>query len=91
MRISSESFSSVKWEMMRARIPNKVRDVPGAAGSAAEPDAEQVAREAEYRELRRKLWIAAALSAPVVVNFVSVLIIACQHARVPVISVHQPK
>jgi hypothetical protein len=39
---------------------------------------------------RRKLWIAAALSAPVLVNFVSVLIIACQRARVPVISVHQP-
>jgi hypothetical protein len=79
-----------KWEMMRARIPNKVRAVPGVAGSAAEPDAEQVAREAEYRELRRKLGIAAALSAPVLVNFVSVLIIACQRARVPVISVHKP-
>jgi Cu+-exporting ATPase len=45
---------------------------------ATEPerDAEQLAQEAEYREVRRAFWIAAALSAPV-------LAIAMSHGRIP--------
>ncbi|HWJ23970.1 MAG TPA: HAD-IC family P-type ATPase, partial [Gemmatimonadaceae bacterium] len=53
----------------------RVRTAPeGAAGEADVAAAEQEARTAEYRELRRKFWIAAALSLPV-------LAIAMSHGR----------
>lgn len=51
----------------------RVRDVPGS-GEAAE-DSERAARAAEYFELRRKFWLATALSLPVVV-------IAMSHGRI---------
>jgi Cu+-exporting ATPase len=54
----------------------RVHDVPGEGGDATAGDAEQAYREAEYRELRRKFWIAAILSAPV-------LVIAMSHGRIP--------
>jgi Cu+-exporting ATPase len=50
--------------------------VPGGGGDATAEDSEQAYREAEYRELRRKFWIAAILSAPV-------LVIAMSHGRIP--------
>ncbi|HEY0405989.1 MAG TPA: heavy metal translocating P-type ATPase [Pyrinomonadaceae bacterium] len=52
----------------------RVREVPTGGGSSAE-EAEDEARAAEYRELRRKFWIAALLSAPV-------LVIAMSHGRI---------
>jgi Cu+-exporting ATPase len=53
----------------------RVRDVPGDGGDITAGEAEEDARDAEYRELKRKLWIAAALSLPV-------LVIAMSHGRV---------
>ncbi|HEU0052068.1 MAG TPA: heavy metal translocating P-type ATPase, partial [Longimicrobium sp.] len=53
----------------------RVRAVPG---DAAAPDAEELEREAhaaEYRDLRRKFWIAAVLSLPV-------LVMAMSHGRI---------
>lgn len=50
----------------------RVREVQGNEVEAV--DAEQAAREEEYRELRRKFWFAVALSAPV-------LLIAMSHGR----------
>ena len=52
----------------------RVREVPTGGGSSAE-EAEDEARAAEYRELRRKFWIAALLSAPV-------LVIAMSHGSI---------
>ncbi|MDX6696534.1 MAG: P-type Cu+ transporter [Blastocatellia bacterium] len=52
----------------------RVREIPSGGGSSAE-DAEDAARAAEFQELRRKFWLAAALSAPV-------LFIAMSHGRV---------
>ncbi len=51
----------------------RVREVPGA-GAGAE-DVETSARVAEYKDLRRKFWLAALLSAPV-------LVIAMSHGRI---------
>lgn len=51
----------------------RVRDVSGS-GETAE-DSERAAREAEYKELNRKFWFAAALSLPV-------LAIAMSHGRI---------
>jgi Cu+-exporting ATPase len=52
----------------------RVREVSGAGGEAA-GDSEAAAREAEYRDLRRKFFIAAALSLPV-------LVVAMSHGRI---------
>ena len=52
-----------------------VREMPGGGGDAAEVSAEDAARNAEYHELRRKFWIAAVLSLPV-------LVIAMSHGRI---------
>src|ERR1044071_3202571 len=51
----------------------RVREVSGSGEEAA--DSEQAARAAEYKELRRKFWVAALLSLPV-------LVIAMSHGRV---------
>jgi Cu+-exporting ATPase len=51
-----------------------VRSIPDGGGAAGE-DSEAAARLAEYRELRRKFWIAAALSLPV-------LVITMSHGRI---------
>ncbi len=51
----------------------RVREVSGS-GEEAE-DSEQAARAAEYKELRRKFWVAALLSLPV-------LVIAMSHGRI---------
>jgi Cu+-exporting ATPase len=53
----------------------RVQNVPGAAEGVSTPDVEQQARDAEYRELRRKFWIGAALSLPL-------LVIAMSHGKV---------
>ncbi|MDQ3908524.1 MAG: heavy metal translocating P-type ATPase [Acidobacteriota bacterium] len=52
----------------------RVREVPGVVEAASE-DYEQAARAAEYRDLRRKLLVAAILSLPV-------LAVAMSHGRV---------
>jgi Cu+-exporting ATPase len=52
----------------------KVSETPNT-GDASGGDREQAARQAEYRELRQKFWIAAALSLPV-------LVIAMSHGRI---------
>jgi Cu+-exporting ATPase len=56
----------------------RVREVPGGVDDAAE-DAEEAARAAEYRDLKRKFWVAALLSAPV-------LVIAMSHGRIPLLN-----
>ena len=53
----------------------RVREAPGAGGDAAAVDTEAEARAEEVGELRRKFWVAAALSLPV-------LVIAMSHGRV---------
>jgi len=53
----------------------QVREVPGGGGDAAAEDAEAAARAEEYRDLRRKLVVAAILSMPV-------LLIAMSHGRI---------
>jgi Cu+-exporting ATPase len=53
----------------------RVREVSGSGGEEAE-DSERAARRAEYRDLLRKFWTAAALSLPV-------LVIAMSHGRIP--------
>ncbi|HEY0385805.1 MAG TPA: heavy metal translocating P-type ATPase, partial [Pyrinomonadaceae bacterium] len=52
----------------------RVREVPNGAGASAE-EAESAARADEYAKLRRKFWLAALLSAPV-------LLIAMSHGRI---------
>jgi len=52
-----------------------VRDVAGAGGDVAAEESEQSARDAEYRDLKRKFIIAAVLSFPV-------LTIAMSHGRI---------
>jgi Cu+-exporting ATPase len=54
----------------------RVAETPPDSADAAAEDVEQAIRAAEYRDLRRKFWIAALLSLPVVV-------IAMSHGRVP--------
>lgn len=51
----------------------RVREVSGGGGAAE--DSEAAAREAEYRDLRRKFFVAAALSLPV-------LVVAMSHGRI---------
>ena len=53
----------------------RVADAPGDPSSSAAVDPEQAARSAEYRDLRRRFWIAAVLSVPV-------LVIAMSHGRI---------
>ncbi|HVF28655.1 MAG TPA: heavy metal translocating P-type ATPase [Pyrinomonadaceae bacterium] len=53
----------------------RVREVPGGGSDAAAEDAEAAARSEEYRDLRRKLVVAAILSLPV-------LLIAMSHGRI---------
>ena len=53
----------------------RVAESRGGGGDAAAEDSEQAARLAEYHGLRRKFWIAAVLSLPV-------LVIAMSHGRV---------
>ncbi|MDB5296847.1 MAG: heavy metal translocating P-type ATPase, partial [Phycisphaerales bacterium] len=53
----------------------RVRQTPGGSEGATIEDAEQAARLAEYRDLRRKFWVAAVLSLPV-------LVIAMSHGRI---------
>jgi len=45
----------------------RVADVPGAGGDAAAADAEAMARNEEYRDLRRRFIVALVLSVPVLV------------------------
>jgi len=52
-----------------------VRETPGGAGDAAAAATEDTARTAEYQMLRRKFWVAAALSLPI-------LAIAMSHGRI---------
>jgi Cu+-exporting ATPase len=54
----------------------RVRETPGGGGSVTAEDSQAAARSAEYDDLRRKFWIAALLSAPV-------LVIAMSHGRIP--------
>jgi Cu+-exporting ATPase len=56
----------------------RVRDVSTGSDQTA-ADVEQQAREEEYRGLRRKFWIAAVLSVPV-------LVIAMSHGRIPLLN-----
>jgi Cu+-exporting ATPase len=53
----------------------RVREVSGGGSAEGAAEDARAAREAEYRELRRKFWAAAALSLPV-------LIIAMSHGRI---------
>ena len=53
----------------------RVREMPGGGGDLAEGEAEGEARDSEYRMLRRKFWVAAVLSLPI-------LAIAMAHGRV---------
>lgn len=45
----------------------RVREMPAATDDASPADSEAAARDAEYREIRAKFWIAAGLSLPVLV------------------------
>ncbi len=58
----------------------RVRETPHGGGTVTAEDSEAAARRAEYVDLRRKFWIAAVLSAPV-------LIIAMSHGRIPLFNV----
>ncbi|HJU53005.1 MAG TPA: heavy metal translocating P-type ATPase [Pyrinomonadaceae bacterium] len=53
----------------------RVREVSGSGGDEAAADSERAARAAEYTDLRRKFFVAAALSLPV-------LVIAMSHGRI---------
>jgi Cu+-exporting ATPase len=53
----------------------RVKEVQGSGGDAAAEDSEAKWREAEYKDLRRKFWIAAVLSLPV-------LVIAMSHGAI---------
>jgi Cu+-exporting ATPase len=53
----------------------RVRELIGG-DDASEADAEQAAREEEFKDIRRKFWVAAVLSLPV-------LVIAMSHGRLP--------
>ena len=58
----------------------RVRETPQGGGTVTAEDSEAAARRAEYVDLRRKFWIAAVLSTPV-------LIIAMSHGRIPLFNV----
>ena len=53
-----------------------VRETPDGNGSVSVEESQAAARSAEYADLRRKFWVAALLSAPV-------LLIAMSHGRIP--------
>jgi len=53
----------------------RVAETQDETASAGAADAEQAARDAEYRDLRRRFWVAATLSLPV-------LVIAMSHGRI---------
>jgi Cu+-exporting ATPase len=53
----------------------RVRQTPPSPADASAQDSEQVARVAEYRDLRTKFWLAAILSLPV-------LVIAMAHGKI---------
>ncbi|HWT03443.1 MAG TPA: heavy metal translocating P-type ATPase [Pyrinomonadaceae bacterium] len=53
----------------------RVREVSGSGGDESAADSERAARAAEYTDLRRKFFVAAALSLPV-------LVIAMSHGRI---------
>ena len=53
----------------------RVRETPGGGGSVTAEDSQAAARKAEYADLRRKFWIAALFSVPV-------LVIAMSHGRI---------
>ncbi|MEO8580474.1 MAG: cation transporter, partial [Gemmatimonadales bacterium] len=53
----------------------RVREMPDGGGTPSAEDSEATARRMEYEDLRRKFWIAAVLSAPV-------LLIAMSHGRI---------
>ncbi|MEO6528292.1 MAG: heavy metal translocating P-type ATPase [Gemmatimonadaceae bacterium] len=55
----------------------RARETPNGGGSASAEDSEAEARRAEYEGLRRRFWIAAVLSAPV-------LLIAMSHGRIAI-------
>ena len=57
-----------------------VRETPQGGGTVTAEDSEAAARRAEYVDLRRKFWIAAVLSTPV-------LVIAMSHGRIPLFNV----
>lgn len=58
----------------------RVREVRGSGGGAAAGESEQDARAAEYEDLKRKFWIAALLSAPL-------LVIQMSHGRIELFNV----
>ena len=58
----------------------RVRDIPNARGGISAEESETSARRAEFVGLQRRFWIAAVLSAPV-------LVIAMSHGRVPYFNV----
>ena len=57
-----------------------VRETPKGGGTVTAEDSEAAARSAEYQGLRRKFWVAAMLSAPV-------LVIAMSHGRIALFDV----
>ena len=57
-----------------------VRETPQGGETVSAEDSEAAARSAEYEEIRRKFWIAAVLSTPV-------LAIAMSHGRIPLFNV----
>jgi len=57
------------------QVGYQVIETPSAAADGRTEDIEQAARDAEYRDLRRKFWLAALLSLPV-------LVIAMSHGTI---------
>jgi Cu+-exporting ATPase len=57
---------------------NDLHDADGNTGEVSVEDSDDAYREAEYRELQRKFWVAAILSAPV-------LVIAMAHGNIPLL------
>jgi Cu+-exporting ATPase len=55
-----------------------LHDADGNTGEVSVEDSDDAYREAEYRELQRKFWVAAILSAPV-------LVIAMAHGNIPLL------
>ena len=56
----------------------ELHDADGNTGEVSVEDSDEAYRDAEYRELRRKFWVAAILSAPV-------LVIAMAHGSIPLL------
>ena len=75
--VTYQSGMTDKQTLRRAieEIGYRVADVPNG-GETSEEDAVASAHEAEYRDLRTKFWVAAALGLPV-------LIMAMSHGRIP--------